>query len=74
MFRGRWVSMESARRYIQTARALLIMQNVNGALHESGLRITAHVATMVIFLLEAVHPHRPVISGRGFVFASKHIG
>jgi integrase len=37
MFRGRWKSMESARRYIQAGRALLAMQEVPRELNERGI-------------------------------------
>ena len=37
MFRGRWKSMESARRYIQAGRALLAMQEVPRELNEEGI-------------------------------------
>ena len=64
MFRGRWVSMESARRYIQTARALLIVLDIPRELHDAGLRIAPQVDTVVSFLLDAVPAHRPVATGR----------
>jgi integrase len=53
-FRGRWKSMESARRYIQTSRALLAAQQVpsrlndlGGAMAESLVSIFAHALSSV---------------------------
>jgi integrase len=40
MYRGRWKSMESARRYIQTGRALLVTLSLPAHLHETGLALS----------------------------------
>ena len=56
MFRGRWVSMESARRYIQTARALLIMLDVPERLHQLGVLFAASLEETMEHLLDTVAP------------------
>ena len=38
MFRGRWAALESARRYVQTARALLMMLDIPEHLNTAGNR------------------------------------
>jgi integrase len=43
MYRGRWVSLESARRYIQTARALLILLDIPNRLHQQGTLFAPHL-------------------------------
>lgn len=47
-FRGRWKSLESTRRYVQTARALLAANAVPDELHAKALALVPHVADMVI--------------------------
>ena len=54
MFRGRWKSMESARRYVQTCRALLIRQEIPAHLHELGKVLSTHVPAIMQLLLESV--------------------
>jgi integrase len=54
MFRGRWVAMESARRYIQTSRALLIMLDIPAELNQAGLVLAPRIADMLHFLMESV--------------------
>jgi len=54
MFRGRWVALESARRYIQMARGLLITLDIPTRLHQAGAlfapsidRVLRHLAAVV---------------------------
>lgn len=54
MFRGRWVSMESARRYIQTSRALLIMLQIPAGLNDAGAVLACRVPATVQVLWESV--------------------
>jgi len=54
MFRGRWAALESATRYIQTARALLILQRIPSRLNQYGLALSPHLADTMQLLLEAV--------------------
>ena len=56
MYRGRWVSLESARRYIQTARALLIMLSIPDRLNTVGAALAPHVDVMMRMLVDTV-PH-----------------
>lgn len=53
-FRGRWESMRSARRYIQTARALLIMYDIPATLHAVGISLSGHVVSVLGILRESV--------------------
>lgn len=55
MYRGRWVALESARRYIQTARALLIIQDVPRDLNAAGLVLAPHIDD-VLAHLQLVRP------------------
>lgn len=54
MYRGRWLSLESARRYIQTARALLIMLTIPERLNDVGTALAPHVDTMMQLLMNSV--------------------
>ena len=54
MYRGRWVSLESARRYIQTARALLIMLTIPERLNAKGAALAPHVDVMMDLLMNTV--------------------
>ena len=54
MFRGRWLSMESARRYIQTARALLILLDIPQGLNQTGAALAPHIDTVLAHLAESV--------------------
>jgi integrase len=54
MFRGRWVAMESARRYIQTSRALLIMLRIPEQLGHTAAIIAPHVDSLLPLLMESV--------------------
>lgn len=54
MYRGRWMSLESARRYIQTARALLIMLTIPERLNTTGAALAPHVDVMMQWLMNTV--------------------
>jgi integrase len=54
MFRGRWVSMESARRYVQTCKALLIRQQVPQHLHDLGTQLGSGIEEVLTLLRESV--------------------
>jgi integrase len=54
MYRGRWVALESARRYIQTARALLIMLSIPSGLNETGRVLAPHIDVVLGHLLATV--------------------
>ena len=54
MFRGRWVALESTRRYVQTARALLIMLDIPSRLHKMGLRWADCVVDLMTHLMSSV--------------------
>lgn len=58
MFRGRWKSMESARRYIQTGRALLVTLDLPASLHAAGLTLSAGLVP-VLDSLGAFQPRGP---------------
>jgi len=54
MFRGRWVAMESARRYIQTSRALLIMLQIPPQLGHTAAVVAPHVDSLLPLLMDSV--------------------
>jgi hypothetical protein len=56
MYRGRWVALESARvrRYIQTARALLIMLTIPSGLNETGRTLAPNIDVVLGHLLSTV--------------------
>lgn len=54
MYRGRWVALESARRYIQTARALLIMLTIPAQLHDAGRALAPHIGEILIMMMESI--------------------
>ena len=54
MFRGRWMALESAARYIQTARALLILQRIPPHLNQYGLALSPHITSVMQQLLDGV--------------------
>jgi integrase len=54
MFRGRWVALESARRYIQTAQAMLTVLNVPASLNEVGLLLAPGVDLVLAHLSATV--------------------
>lgn len=61
MFRGRWKSMESARRYIQTGRAIMATVDVPAQLHKSGSIFAEALSAVIAHLLQSVTavPSRP---------------
>ena len=54
MYRGRWVALESARRYIQTCTAMLILHHIPAQLHEVGLALAPHIDQVLQHLRAAV--------------------
>lgn len=56
MFRGRWVALESARRYIQTARGLLIMLDIPTRLNQAGALFAPHIDRLLRYLVAVVPP------------------
>jgi hypothetical protein len=54
MFRGRWAALESAARYVQTARALLILQRIPTELNQVGAALATDLAGTMQLLLEAI--------------------
>lgn len=58
MYRGRWVSMESARRYIQTSRALLILLEIPRDTGETALLVAPEVDSVLALLMESVRKRR----------------
>lgn len=54
MFRGRWVAMESCRRYIQTARARLIRETIPSWLHETGSVFAPHMPFLLGHLMSSI--------------------
>lgn len=54
MFRGRWVALESTRRYITTARALLLLNTIPPRLHDAGRALAPHMADVLLTLMETV--------------------
>ena len=53
-FRGRWKSMESVRRYVQTARAVLAAQRVPPHLNEIGVTLSESLVPSLTHLLTTV--------------------
>lgn len=60
MWRGRWASVESARRYIQTARALLIMRDIPAHLDAAGRGLSLDLLSVMTLLMESVPLRRRV--------------
>lgn len=58
MFRGRWAAMESARRYIQTSRALLIMLQIPPQLGHTAAVVAPHVDSLLPLLMDSVQQQR----------------
>jgi len=54
MFRGRWVALESATRYIQTARCLLIMLSIPYTLNHNGTILAPNVDHVIQHLMDTV--------------------
>jgi len=59
MYRGRWVALESARRYIQTARALLIMLTIPSNLNDIGRLLAPHIDVVLDHLYITVPSSAP---------------
>lgn len=64
MFRGRWEATRSARRYIQTARALLIMHRIPPHMNETGALLAQHLVPLTQLLWESFPLSRPAALGR----------
>lgn len=75
MNRGRWRSMESARRYIQTGRALLAAQEVPAELNRDGALFAQHLSFVLKHLMTTVPlvPTRAPASAGGRRVAFKHL-
>ncbi len=58
-FRGRWKSLESVRRYVQTARAVLAAQHVPEHLNTLGVALSGGLVTVFGHLLRTVPPVAP---------------
>jgi integrase len=58
MFRGRWASMKSARRYIQTGRALLVTVSIPLHLHEVGALLSSSLVETLTYLRKTVSANR----------------
>jgi integrase len=58
IFRGRWRQPESARRYIQTGRALLITLSIPEELNRTGRRIGRQLVPAITHLLDSVPQQR----------------
>jgi len=54
MFRGRWQGMQSARRYIQTGRALLAAQSVPAHLNRLGILFDDQLVAILDHLFDSV--------------------
>jgi len=54
MFRGRWASMKSAKRYVQTCRAQLIIQRIPQRIGEQARTMAPHIDTVLSMLLDHV--------------------
>lgn len=54
MFRGRWVALESARRYIQTARALLIILTIPPSLNDAGRALSPHICDLITSMMTQI--------------------
>ena len=59
MYRGRWVALESARRYIQTARALLIMLTIPSHLNDIGRLLAPHIDVVLQHLCITIPSSAP---------------
>jgi integrase len=54
MFRGRWVVLESTRRYITTARALLLMNSIPSHLHDIGRVLAPAMDDLIRALMDSI--------------------
>jgi hypothetical protein len=64
MFHGRWRSMESARRYIQTGRAIMATLDVPSCLNDVGAVLAACLPAVMDHLLHSVPADPPTRRGR----------
>ena len=55
-FRGRWKQLESVRRYVQMARAVLSRRQVPPHIHQLGVTLSGDLVTVVTHLLRTVPP------------------
>lgn len=55
-FRGRWKQLESVRRYVQMARAVLSRRQVPPHIHQLGVTLSSDLVTVVTHLLRTVPP------------------
>ena len=69
MFRGRWVSMESARRYVQTCKALLIRQRVPQHLHDVGTLLGSRIEEVLVLFRDSVEVSTRAASTRRVRFS-----
>lgn len=67
MFHGRWVAMESARRYIQTSRALLMLQAIPAEVADLGALLAGHIEDVLRLLMDSV----PLLRGARVVSAGR---
>jgi integrase len=67
-FRGRWKSMESVRRYVQQANAMLAAHSVPQHLHDLGTTLADGLADAVALLLDTVPEVVPRPPGRRVTF------
>lgn len=58
MFRGRWAAMKSTRRYIQTARALLMMIQLPARLNKSGIILSNNLHNAMKLFMDSVARRR----------------
>jgi hypothetical protein len=68
MFHGRWKSMESARRYIQTGRALLVSLDLPAALHQTG----SELASVLVPVLQSLTVSAAPASAPSSSFGQQH--
>jgi integrase len=59
MYRGRWKTMESARRYIQQSRAMLVQQDVPKESHKLGVTFSRCMVPLMQHLMATVPEKRP---------------
>lgn len=62
-FRGRWKQLESVRRYVQTARAMLAAQQVPRQVNELGILLDRDLAVVLLHLIRTI-PVAAIRSGR----------
>ena len=69
MLRGRWKAMESARRYIQQGRAMLVQQTVPAHLHQLGITFSQCLSQIMQHIINTV-PEKQSGKRRTVSFAS----